>query len=147
MVSGLISDAQITASSYADRGWVAENARLLTGRSGWTGQQTKQPFKNEWLQVSDEIVSERFWLLKFFRRFFLSLFLRSSKFPTFQVCVSLLQVDLGQDKMVTGSVIQGGKHRDRNVFMKRFKVGHSLDGEDWTIIKEDNSTKPKVGGV
>lgn len=147
MVSGLISDAQITASSYADRGWVAENARLLTGRSGWTGQQTKQPFKNEWLQVSDEIVSERFWLLKFFRRFFLSIFLRSSKFPTFQVCVSLLQVDLGQDKMVTGSVIQGGKHRDRNVFMKRFKVGHSLDGEDWTIIKEDNSTKPKVGGV
>ncbi|XP_075900561.1 neuropilin-1a-like [Nelusetta ayraudi] len=103
MVSGLISDAQITASSYADRGWVAENARLLTGRSGWTGQQTKQPFKNEWLQV-----------------------------------------DLGQDKMVTGAVIQGGKHRDRNVFMKRFKVGHSLDGEDWTIIKEDNSTKPKI---
>lgn len=147
MVSGLISDAQITASSYADRGWVAENARLLTGRSGWTGQQTKQPFKNEWLQVSDEIVSERFWLLRFFLSFFLSLFLRSSKFPTFQVCVSLLQVDLGQDKMVTGAVIQGGKHRDRNVFMKRFKVGHSLDGEDWTIIKEDNSTKPKVGGV
>lgn len=51
MVSGQISDAQISASSYADRGWVAENARLLTGRSGWTGQQTKQPFRNEWLQV------------------------------------------------------------------------------------------------
>ncbi|KAM6989399.1 neuropilin-1a-like [Tautogolabrus adspersus] len=103
MVSGQISDAQISASSYADRGWVAENARLLTGRSGWTGQQTKQPFKNEWLQV-----------------------------------------DLGQDKMVSGVVIQGGKHRDRNVFMKRFRVGHSLDGEDWTIIKEDNTTKPKI---
>lgn len=66
MVSGLISDAQISASSYADRGWVAENARLLTGRSGWTGQQTRQPFRNEWLQVSDERVSERFWLLDFF---------------------------------------------------------------------------------
>lgn len=52
MVSGQISDAQISASSYADRGWVAENSRLLTGRSGWTGQQTKQPFRNEWLQVS-----------------------------------------------------------------------------------------------
>ncbi|KAI3374645.1 hypothetical protein L3Q82_021217 [Scortum barcoo] len=103
MVSGQISDGQISASSYADRGWVAENARLLTGRSGWTGQQTKQPFKNEWLQV-----------------------------------------DLGQDKMVSGVVIQGGKHRDRNVFMKRFRVGHSLDGEDWTIIKEDNTTKPKI---
>lgn len=64
-----------------------------------------------------------------------------------QVHVPLLQVDLGQDKMVTGAVIQGGKHRDRNVYMKKFKVGHSLDGEDWTIIKEDYSTKPKVGGV
>lgn len=55
------------------------------------------------------------------------------------------QVDLGQDKMVSGVVIQGGKHRERNVFMKKFRVGHSLDGEDWTIIKEDNTTKPKVG--
>ncbi|XP_054621835.1 neuropilin-1a-like [Dunckerocampus dactyliophorus] len=103
MVSGQISDAQISASSYADRGWVAENARLLTGRSGWTGQQIKQPFRNEWLQV-----------------------------------------DLGQDKMVSGVVIQGGKHRDKNVFMKKFKVGHSLDGEEWTIVNEDNTTKPKL---
>lgn len=54
-------------------------------------------------------------------------------------------MDLGQDKMVSGVVIQGGKHRDRNVFMKRFKVGHSLDGEEWTMVKEDNSNKPKVG--
>uniref|UniRef100_A0A668A3X6 Neuropilin n=1 Tax=Myripristis murdjan TaxID=586833 RepID=A0A668A3X6_9TELE len=103
MVSGQVSDAQITASSHADRGWVAENARLLTGRSGWTQQQTRQPFKNEWLQV-----------------------------------------DLGQDKMVSGVVIQGGKHRDRNVFMKRFKVGYSLDGDEWTMVKEDNTTRPKI---
>ncbi|KAM8849232.1 neuropilin-1a-like [Spinachia spinachia] len=103
MVSGQISDAQIGASSHAERSWMPENARLLTGRSGWTGQQTKQPFRNEWLQV-----------------------------------------DLGQDKMVSGVVIQGGKHRDRNVFMKRFKVGHSLDGDEWTVIKEDNTTKPKI---
>ncbi|KAM9322849.1 neuropilin-1a-like [Pholidichthys leucotaenia] len=103
MVSGQVSDAQISASSFADRGWVAENARLLTGRSGWTGQQTKQPFRNEWLQV-----------------------------------------DLGQDKMVSGVVIQGGKHRDRNVFMKRFKVGHSLDGEEWSMVKEKNTTRPKI---
>lgn len=47
--------------------------------------------------------------------------------------------------MVSGVVIQGGKHRDRNVFMKRFKVGHSVDGKDWTFIKEDNTTRPKVG--
>lgn len=61
--------------------------------------------------------------------------------------VSFWQVDLGQDKMVSGVVIQGGKHRDRNAFMKRFRVGHSLDGEDWTIVKEDNTTKPKVGST
>ncbi|XP_043990422.1 neuropilin-1a-like isoform X1 [Gambusia affinis] len=103
MVSGLISDPQINASSFADRGWVAENVRLLTGRSGWTGQQSKQPFKNEWLQV-----------------------------------------DLGQDKILSGLVIQGGKHHDRNVYMKRFKVGHSLDGENWTVIKEENTTRPKI---
>ena len=51
MVSGQITDAQIVASSHADRGWVPENSRLLTGRSGWTQLQTKQPFRNEWLQV------------------------------------------------------------------------------------------------
>lgn len=60
MVSGQISDAQISASSYADRGWVAENARLLTGRSGWTGQQVKQPFRNEWLQVGLTAEYDRF---------------------------------------------------------------------------------------
>lgn len=59
--------------------------------------------------------------------------------------VCALQVDLGQEKMLSGVMIQGGKHRDKNVFMKKFRVGHSLDGEDWTIVKEDNSSKPKVG--
>ncbi|XP_061549475.1 neuropilin-1a-like isoform X4 [Phycodurus eques] len=103
MVSGQISDGQISASSYANRGWMAENARLLTGRSGWTGQQTKQPFRNEWLQV-----------------------------------------DLGQVKMLSGVVIQGGKHYDKNIFMKKFKVGHSLDGEVWTLVNEDTTTKPKI---
>nr|XP_029498361.1 neuropilin-1a-like [Oncorhynchus nerka] len=104
MVSGQISDAQVTASSHAERGWVPENARLLTGRSGWTQQQTRQPFRNEWLQV-----------------------------------------DLGQDKLVSGLVIQGGHHRDKNVFMKRFKVGYSSNGSDWTMVNEDNDAKPKVG--
>ena len=103
MLSGQIADGQISASSHAERDWVAENARLLTGRAGWTGQQTRQPFKNEWLQV-----------------------------------------DLGQEKVLTGLVVQGGRHRDKNVFMKRFRVGHSLDGANWTMVKEDNGTKPKV---
>ncbi|KAL0965989.1 hypothetical protein UPYG_G00289130 [Umbra pygmaea] len=103
MVSGQITDAQITASSQTDRGWVPENARLLTGRSGWTQHPTRQPFKNEWLQV-----------------------------------------DLGQDKMVTGLIIQGGRYRDKNVFMKRFKVGYSSNGSNWTMVKENNSAKPML---
>ncbi|XP_010880952.2 neuropilin-1a isoform X2 [Esox lucius] len=102
MVSGQISDAQITASSHADRGWVAENARLLTGRSGWTQHTTRQPFKNEWLQV-----------------------------------------DLSQDKLVTGLIIQGGRNREKNVFMKRFKVGYSSNGSNWTMVKENANTNAK----
>lgn len=53
-------------------------------------------------------------------------------------------MDLGLEKMLSGVMVQGGKHRDKNVFMKKFRVGHSLDGEEWAIVK-DNSTKPKVG--
>uniref|UniRef100_A0A8C8MCQ7 Neuropilin n=1 Tax=Oncorhynchus tshawytscha TaxID=74940 RepID=A0A8C8MCQ7_ONCTS len=100
MVSGQISDAQISASSHAERGWVPENARLLTGRSGWTQQQTRHPFRNEWLQM-----------------------------------------DLGQDKLVSGLLIQGGH---KNVFMKKFKVGYSNNGSDFTMVKEDNSSRPKI---
>lgn len=130
MVSGQISDAQISVSSYADRGWVAENARLLTGRTGWTGQQVKQPFRNEWIQVGS-------WRDGFTAR--------RSDGEANDPLSSRRQVDLGLDKMLSGVMVQGGKYRDKNVYMKKFRVGHSLDGEEWSIIKEDNTTKPKVG--
>uniref|UniRef100_A0A4W5Q8L6 Neuropilin n=1 Tax=Hucho hucho TaxID=62062 RepID=A0A4W5Q8L6_9TELE len=29
-------------------------------------------------------------------------------------------------------------YRDKNVFMKRFKVGYSRNGSDWTMVNEDN---------
>ena len=35
-------------------------------------------------------------------------------------------------------------YRDKNVFMKRFKVGYSSNGSDWTMVNEDNDAKPKV---
>lgn len=54
-------------------------------------------------------------------------------------------MDLVLEKMLSGVMVQGGKNRDKNVYMKKFRVGHSLDGEKWAIIKEDNTTKPKVG--
>ncbi|KAJ8396085.1 hypothetical protein AAFF_G00021580 [Aldrovandia affinis] len=104
MVSGLISDSQITASSHADRSWQPENARLLTSRSGWTQlQQRQQPFRNEWLQV-----------------------------------------DLGEEKLVRGLIIQGGKHRENKVFMRRFRVGYSNNALNWTMVQDASGAKPKI---
>lgn len=103
MVSGLITDDQITASSHTDRSWVPENSRLLTSRSGWTLLSHSQPYTDEWLQV-----------------------------------------DLGQEKLVRGLIIQGGKHRENKVFMKKFRLGYSNNGSDWKLVMEPNGIKPKV---
>lgn len=104
MVSGLINDNQITASSHTDRSWVPENARLLTSRTGWTLLPQPQPFTNEWLQV-----------------------------------------DLGEEKLVRGLIIQGGKHRENKVFMKKFRLGYSNNGSDWRMVLDTSGNRPKVG--
>lgn len=103
MVSGLIADNQITASSHVDRNWVPENARLLTSRTGWTLLPQPQPFANEWLQV-----------------------------------------DLGEEKLVKGLIVQGGKHRENKVFMKKFRLGYSGNGSDWRMVLDASGSKPKV---
>ncbi|XP_023661755.1 neuropilin-1a isoform X1 [Paramormyrops kingsleyae] len=104
MVSGMISDGQITASSHMERTWVSENARLLIGRSAWTLPPQAQPYVNEWLQV-----------------------------------------DLGQEKLLRGLIIQGGKHRDNKVFVRKFRVGYSNNGSDWKMIQNASGTgKPKI---
>ncbi|XP_015194421.1 neuropilin-1a isoform X1 [Lepisosteus oculatus] len=103
MVSGLITDAQITASSYVDRNWVPENVRLLTSRSGWALPSLPQPYTKEWLQV-----------------------------------------DLGEERLVRGLVIQGGKHRENKVFMRKFKIGYSNNGSDWKMVTDDSGSKPKI---
>lgn len=51
MVSGLITDNQITASSSMDRYWGPEHARLLTSRQGWALQPVHRPYNNEWIQI------------------------------------------------------------------------------------------------
>ncbi|XP_078519461.1 neuropilin-1 isoform X2 [Lissotriton helveticus] len=104
MVSGLISDAQITASSKVDRNWVPENARLITSRSGWAlPPTTNHPYAQEWLQV-----------------------------------------DLGEEKIVRGIIIQGGKHRENKVFMRKFKIGYSNNGSDWSMIMDATRKRPKT---
>ncbi|XP_031439412.1 neuropilin-1a isoform X2 [Clupea harengus] len=103
MVSGLITDAQITASSHTDRSWVPENARLLTSRSGWMLPPQPQPFTSEWLQV-----------------------------------------DLGEEKLLRGLIIQGGKHRENKVFMKKFRLGYSANGSEWKMVMDATGSKPKI---
>lgn len=106
MVSGLITDNQIMASSHTDRSWVPENSRLLTSRTGWTLLAQPQPFTNEWLQV-----------------------------------------DLGEEKLIKGLIIQGGKHRENKVFMKKFRLGYSNNGSDWRMVLDTTGNKPKVRWV
>lgn len=103
MVSGLIPDSQITASTQVDRNWIPENARLITSRSGWALPPTTHPYTNEWLQI-----------------------------------------DLGEEKKVRGIIVQGGKHRENKVFMKKFKIGYSNNGSDWKMIMDSSKKKIKV---
>ncbi|XP_056598833.1 neuropilin-1a-like isoform X1 [Triplophysa dalaica] len=103
MVSGQISDSQISVWPSAERGWLPEQARLLTGRTGWVVAQPQVLGKNH-----------------------------------------SLELDLGALRMVTGLILQGGKYRDLNIFIKRFRVMYSTNGSDWTYIPEENSNKVKV---
>uniref|UniRef100_A0A8C9T0Q8 Neuropilin n=1 Tax=Scleropages formosus TaxID=113540 RepID=A0A8C9T0Q8_SCLFO len=104
MVSGLISDGQITASSHQDRNWMPENARLLTSRSAWFLPPQAKPYTNEWLQV-----------------------------------------DLSQEKLLRGLIIQGGKHRENKVFLRKFRLGYSNNGSDWKMVQDTNgSDRPKI---
>ncbi|XP_014352763.2 neuropilin-1a isoform X2 [Latimeria chalumnae] len=54
-----------------------------------------------------------------------------------------LQIDLGEEKLVSGFIVQGGKHRDKKVFMRKFKIGYSNNGSDWKMIKSANGNRIK----
>ncbi|XP_039609502.1 neuropilin-1a isoform X1 [Polypterus senegalus] len=103
MVTGLITDGQITASNHGDRSWNPENARLLTSRSVWTLPAQSQPYTKEWLQI-----------------------------------------DLSEEKKVHGLIIQGGRHRENKVFMRKYKIGYSNNGSDWKMILDSSGLKPKI---
>ncbi|KAL8164985.1 UNVERIFIED_CONTAM: Asparagine-rich protein (ARP protein) [Gekko kuhli] len=103
MVSGLITDSQITASTEVDRNWIPENARLITSRLGWALPPTPHSYTKEWLQI-----------------------------------------DLGEEKIVRGIIVQGGKHRENKVFMRKFKIGYSYNGSDWKFIMEASKKKVKA---
>uniref|UniRef100_A0A673JPD9 Neuropilin n=1 Tax=Sinocyclocheilus rhinocerous TaxID=307959 RepID=A0A673JPD9_9TELE len=55
-----------------------------------------------------------------------------------------LQIDLGEEKLFRGFIIQGGKHRDNKVFMKKFRLGYSNNGSDWKMVMDATGNKPKI---
>ncbi|KAK3534192.1 hypothetical protein QTP86_003336 [Hemibagrus guttatus] len=104
LVSGQILDSQISVWPEVERGWLPEQARLLTGRSGWVVPSVSHGTTNS----------------------------------------SWLTVDLGITHWVTAIILQGGKHKNKIMFVKRFKLAYSTDGSDWRYIQEENSKKAKV---
>ncbi|XP_060728751.1 neuropilin-1a-like isoform X2 [Tachysurus vachellii] len=106
MVSGQILDSQISVWPELERGWLPEQARLLTGRSGWVAPVPSVPYgttNSPWLTV-----------------------------------------DLGITHWVNAIILQGGRHKDKIMFVKRFKLAYSTDGSVWSYMQEENSTKVKV---
>uniref|UniRef100_A0A8C1VQW6 Neuropilin n=1 Tax=Cyprinus carpio TaxID=7962 RepID=A0A8C1VQW6_CYPCA len=55
-----------------------------------------------------------------------------------------LQIELGEEKLFRGLIIQGGKHRDNKVFMKKFRLGYSNNGSDWKMVMDATGNKPKI---
>lgn len=56
MMSGLLPDAQISASSSRDVVWSPGTARLVASRSGWFPGPTQPIAGEEWLQVRRKIL-------------------------------------------------------------------------------------------
>ncbi|XP_061110695.1 neuropilin-1a-like isoform X2 [Conger conger] len=104
MVSGLIPDSQISVSQ-AERGWAAEGARLLTGRSGWTPP-----------GAPPGAAPGALWL----------------------------QVDLGEERLVTGLLLQGAKQRENRLFTKKFRLAYSNTGLNWTHVLDHGGAKPRL---
>lgn len=56
----------------------------------------------------------------------------------------LLQVDLEKTKRLTGIITQGAKDFGVVQFVSVFKIAYSNDGESWSIVKDENTSKDKV---
>uniref|UniRef100_A0A4W3IEF9 Neuropilin 2a n=1 Tax=Callorhinchus milii TaxID=7868 RepID=A0A4W3IEF9_CALMI len=112
MLSGLISDSQITASSTRDFHWTPGSARLVASRSGWYPRTPNPPPGTEWLQV-DLLIPKR-------------------------VRAIIIQGARGL------SVGDGGTGTENKAFVRRFKLAHSMNGMNWTFIKESGAVRHKL---
>ncbi|XP_034359872.1 lactadherin isoform X1 [Arvicanthis niloticus] len=58
-----------------------------------------------------------------------------------------LQVDLGTQKQVTGIITQGARDFGHIQYVASYKVAHSDDGVQWTIYKEQGTSKVFQGNL
>lgn len=56
----------------------------------------------------------------------------------------LLQVDLEKTKRITGIITQGAKDFGVMQFVSMFKVAYSVDGQTWSMVKQQNAFNDKV---
>uniref|UniRef100_A0AAY4CRV8 Neuropilin n=1 Tax=Denticeps clupeoides TaxID=299321 RepID=A0AAY4CRV8_9TELE len=109
MLSGLIPDSQVSASSMRDLHAQMGVARLVASRSGWFPSPSQPVAGEEWLQV-----------------------------------------DLGVAKAVRGVVTQGargmdgGSSAESRAYVRKYRVAHSLNGNDWTFIMDSKTSLPKL---
>ncbi|XP_078085041.1 neuropilin-2a isoform X1 [Mustelus asterias] len=112
MLSGLIPDSQITASSTRDYHWASGSARLVASRSGWYPRQPHPPPGTEWLQVT---------------------------LPTPKtVSAIIIQGARG------ASVVEGGTTGENKAFVRKFKLAYSMNGLNWTFVKESGGSRHKM---
>ncbi|XP_072434690.1 neuropilin-2-like isoform X2 [Chiloscyllium punctatum] len=112
MLSGIIPDSQITASSTRDYHWSPGSARLIASRSGWYPRQPHPPPGTEWLQVA---------------------------LPTPKtVSAIIIQGARG------ASVMDGGTGGENKAFVRKFKLAYSMNGANWTFVKESGGSRHKM---
>ncbi|XP_062907685.1 neuropilin-2-like isoform X2 [Mobula hypostoma] len=112
MVSGLIPDSQITASSTRDYHWSPGSTRLVASRSGWYPRQPHPLPGTEWIQVA----------------------LPSPK----TVTAIIIQGARG------ASSVDGGMGGENKAFVRRFKLAYSMNGVNWTFVKESAGQRHKM---
>ncbi|GCB61445.1 hypothetical protein scyTo_0011312 [Scyliorhinus torazame] len=112
MLSGLIPDSQITASSTRDYHWSSGSARLVASRSGWYPRQPHPPPGTEWLQVALPIPKT--------------------------ISAIIIQGARG------ASVVDGGTGGENKAFVRKFKLAYSMNGVNWTFVKESGGSRHKM---
>ncbi|XP_072902625.1 neuropilin-2-like isoform X1 [Hemitrygon akajei] len=112
MVSGLIPESQITASSTRDYHWSPGSARLVASRSGWYPRQPHPLPGTEWIQVA----------------------LSSPK----TVTAIIIQGARG------ASAVGGGVGGENKAFVRKFKLAYSMNGVNWTFVKESAGQRHKM---